>query len=216
MKSLRLLTASKYIKGYNCLVDVGTDHAKLPIFCIEQNYVKKAYASDNKPYPLENAKKNIEKAGLESRITTTLVDGLKGIDSSVDIASILGMGGRLIVSILEEADLRQIKRLVLSANSENYNLREFLMNSSWQIIDEELVKENNKFYQIIVSEPGTMHLNDIEKEFGPIIIHNKSIHFQEMIMRLIKKLANAINNTSNQNIIANIQNRIQDLEEVIK
>lgn len=215
MKSVRLLTASKYIKGFKYLADIGTDHAKLPIFCVENNYVDKAIASDNKLKPLENAISNIEKAGLKNYIIANLAEGMVNLDKAVDIVSILGMGGRMIVSILSEADLTSIKRLVLSANSENENLRDFLEKNNWCIIDEELVKENNKYYQIVICEPGKMDLSPIEKEFGPKIIQSKSLIFQEMILKTIKKLEQAVVKASNNKTKDSIKKRIAELEEVL-
>ncbi len=215
MKSVRLLTASKYIKGFHYLADIGTDHAKLPIYCVKNNFVSKAIASDNKSKPLENAKSNIAKAGLEELVIPNLAEGLSGLDKHVDVVAILGMGGRMIVSILSGADLSSVKRLVLSANSENENLRDFLEKRNWNIIAEELVKENNKYYQIIVSEPGEMFLTTLEKEFGPIIIQEKSQIFLEMINKTIKKLQQAVKKAKNQSAIDSIRKRIRELEEVL-
>jgi tRNA (adenine22-N1)-methyltransferase len=215
MKSIRLLAASKYVIGYNCLADCGTDHAKLPIYCVENNFVKKAYASDNKIGPLENAIKSIKAANLEGKVFPVLAEGLGYLISEIDVVSILGMGGRLIVSILEEANLIDVKRLILIANSENSILRDFLEKNNWKIDVEELIKEKGKYYQLMVLAKGSMKLSAIEKEFGPLIIKDKSEAFIEMIDKFIKKLTKAKQHAKSADVIIEIDERLKILKEVI-
>lgn len=215
MKSIRLLAASKYVIGYNCLADCGTDHAKLPIYCVENNLVKKAYASDNKIGPLENAIASIKADNLEGKVFPVLADGLGYLISEIDVVSVLGMGGRLIQAILSQADLKDVKRLILIANSENIILRDFLEKNNWKIDFEELIKEKGKYYQLMVLSKGIMKLSMIEKEFGPLIIKEKSDAFIEMIDKLIKKLTKAKQHAKDKKVILEIEARLKTLEEVI-
>ncbi|MDT8337030.1 MAG: class I SAM-dependent methyltransferase [Candidatus Izemoplasmatales bacterium] len=215
MKSIRLLAASKYVIGYNCLADCGTDHAKLPIYCVENNFVKKAYASDNKIGPLENAIKSINAVNLEGKVFPVLADGLGYLISEIDVVSILGMGGRLIQTILEQADLKDVKRLILIANSENFILRDYLEKNNWKIDIEELIKEKGKYYQLMVLSKGSMNLSEIEKEFGPLIIKEKSEAFVEMIDKNIKKLLKAKQHAKSTDVILKIEVRLHLLKEVI-
>jgi len=215
MKSLRLLIASKYIAGFNCLADCGTDHGKLPIYCVKNNLVKRAYASDNKEKPLNNARENIASNNLNNLVIPVLADGLSYINEEIDVVSILGMGGRLIVSILEEADLRNVVRLVLIANSENEILRTFLQENNWKIIAEELIHENRKNYQLMVLEKGQMQLNALEKVFGPLIIKAKSIAFINMIKKQLNELKNAQLKAKSDEVKQDLHRRIKELEELI-
>ena len=216
MISLRLQKASNYLMGYNCLADCGTDHALLPIYAVENDLIKKAYASDNKIGPYENAVKNIKNANLDESVIPVLAEGLAYLNPEIDVVSILGMGGRMITSILENADLQNVKRLILIANSENGILREFLSLNHWKITAEELIKEKNKYYQLMVLDKGEMTLSDIEKEFGPLIIKSKSIFLKEMISKLIDKLLIAKKNAKTENAVLTIEKRIKELKEVIK
>lgn len=213
MLSKRLLVSANYLKGFHCLADCGTDHAFLPIYAVKQGFVDKAYASDNKEKPLENAKKNIAKEQLD--IETVLADGLPYLNQEIDVVSILGMGGRLIADILSQAKLSNVKRLVLSPNSEATVVRDFLEKTGFQIIDEEIVLDNKKYYQIIVSEKGTMVLSDTEKEFGPINIKKQSDLFQQFISKQIKQLEKAILNVKDKSNHEVLQQRINLLKEVI-
>ena len=126
------------------------------------------------------------------------------------------MGGRLIRTILENADLTHVKRLVLSPNSEQEHLRSFLEYNHWQIIDESFIKDRSKHYQMIVCEPGKMKLEDIEREFGPVIIRKKEPEFIEYLLHLIVKLENAKNNTHSAQESSRLDQRIQILKELIQ
>jgi tRNA (adenine22-N1)-methyltransferase len=213
--SKRLKAAAKYLKGFNFLADCGTDHAYLPIFAVEKGLVKKAIASDNKIGPIANAKKNVVMANLIEEIDTVYVSGLPYLNEEIDIASILGMGGRLITEILEVANKQYLKRLVLGPNSESKILRQYLSNNNFKIIDEEIVEEKGKYYQIIVSEPGTMNLNDLELEFGPIILKNHTPEFKNYITKLINNLKEASPKINDDSEAEKIKARIKSLEEVI-
>jgi tRNA (adenine22-N1)-methyltransferase len=216
MISTRLQKASEYIKGFACLADCGTDHGKLPIYCVLNGYVTKAYASDNKEKPLENARKNVESYDISQKIKLVLADGLGYLCKEVDVVSILGMGGKLIASILEKADLSNVVRLVLSPNSESYALRDYLEKNNFFIKDEVFVKEKGKNYQIIAAEKGKMSLTETEKEFGPVIIKNKPKDFLEMIDKMINRLQKAKEKTSDVCQKNQIEQRIALLKEIYK
>ncbi len=214
--SKRLLSAVKYVKDFNCLADCGTDHGLFPIFAIDKDFVKKAIASDNKEQPLKNAKENIKQYGFENEIETILADGLSYLNPNIDVVSILGMGGILISEILDKADLASVKRLVLSPNSEAYTLRKWLMDNDFKIQDEEMVKDRNKFYQIMIAERGKMFLNEIELEFGKILIDKKDKLLAEKINREINKLKKALKLAKTTDSKTKITNRLNILEEVLK
>ena len=93
----RLRAVADFVCGGALVVDVGCDHAILPIELVKENRVKKVIACDIGEGPISSAKKNIEKAELSSVIETRLSDGLKEISpDEVDHIVIAGMGGDLI------------------------------------------------------------------------------------------------------------------------
>ena len=77
-----------------CFGDVGTDHAHLPISCIQHGRCQTAIASDINPGPLARAEQNIRGYGLTDRIELRLCSGLSGYKAGeCDWISICGMGG---------------------------------------------------------------------------------------------------------------------------
>lgn len=213
--SKRLIASANFIKGFNCLADCGTDHAYLPIYVVKEGFVNSAIASDNKLGPLTNAKKNIIQASLLMKVKIKYADGLNYLNKDIDIVSVLGMGGRLITEILSKANKQYVKRLVLGPNSEAKILREYLMENNFKIVNEELVEENGKYYQIIVCEPGNMDLNELELEFGPIILKNKTPEFKDYITKLITNLKEALPKINNDSEAEKLAIRIKTLEEAI-
>ena len=66
------------------VVDIGTDHAYLPVWLVEQEICPGALAMDLRDGPLRRAKEHIEQHGLEGRIRTLKSDGLKAFNSFDD------------------------------------------------------------------------------------------------------------------------------------
>ena len=126
MISNRLKCISKYTKGFNKVLDVGSDHGLLPIYAIENHFVKSAIASDINSKPLIKAKENFLKHNLD--IEVIVYDGIPKTDS--DCIVIAGMGAELIIKILEKTLSNAInyKRLVLAPNTDYYLLRQYLNN----------------------------------------------------------------------------------------
>ena len=199
MISNRLKVASQFLKGFQFLADCGTDHALLPIYAVEKGYVKKAIASDNKHHPLFIAKKNINEHRLFGKIQTVLADGLSylNLEKDVDVVSVMGMGGRVIKEILENAYLYNVKRLVLQPNSDHALVRYFLETNKWKIVDERFLMDGNKYYQIIVAEHGNMSLTDLEREFGPFILNEQNEWFVKRIQTMIEQLTQALKEVKN-------------------
>lgn len=177
--SLRLQTCLNALAPLQTVADVGTDHAYLPCVGILNGQLKKAIAADIGVGPLEAAKATISRYRLNEQIETRLGPGLTVLKpSEVEGVVIAGMGGKLIVSILEEnvSLTRSFERLVLQPNIDANLLRAWLSNHQFEIIDEKIVLDEGKFYEVIVATPvnQSMAYNELDIEFGPILRLNKT------------------------------------------
>lgn len=148
----RLKTIAALVRGGKGLIDVGTDHAKLPLYLVMHGYDGKLYASDINSGPLLNARKNAAKAGLNDRIGFLLCDGLDDCPrDEIDTIVIAGMGGEQICGILDRAewcwDSRY--RLILQPMTKQEVLRYWLVNNGYDLDEEHIVPDKNAFYQII-------------------------------------------------------------------
>ena len=84
--------------------DVGTDHAYLPVWLLQQGIIEHALVSDLRPGPLDRARSTAARYGLAERMEFRLCDGLSGIaPAEADTIAIAGMGGETIAAILAAA-----------------------------------------------------------------------------------------------------------------
>ncbi|MDE5976962.1 MAG: class I SAM-dependent methyltransferase [Turicibacter sp.] len=172
--SLRLQTCLNALAPLQIIADIGTDHAYLPCVGILNGQLKQAIAGDIGEGPLEAAKTTISKYHLNDKIEMRLGPGLSVLNpSEVEGVVIAGMGGKLIVSILEDnISLSQsFQRLVLQPNIDANLLRNWLVHHQFKIVDEKIVLDEGKFYEVIVAKPTDeeVHYNKLDLEFGPIL-----------------------------------------------
>ncbi|MCL1862516.1 MAG: class I SAM-dependent methyltransferase [Defluviitaleaceae bacterium] len=148
---MRLSTLLNCVGRCKVLADIGTDHAYLPISAMREGICKTAIACDINEGPLEMAKKNIAEAGFSDFIETRLGDGLLPLnDDVVDCIVISGMGGMKIIEIL--AVKSTSARLVLQPQHDLEELRRFLHENMYNILEEKLAFERGRFYEIIVAQ----------------------------------------------------------------
>ncbi|MBQ9121524.1 MAG: SAM-dependent methyltransferase [Clostridia bacterium] len=151
----RLLSAASYVKPNAVVIDVGTDHAYLPVYLLEAGIAKRALATDVNLGPLNNAKETIVAHGLEDCISTAIANGLEGAETfSADTVMICGMGGELIADIIDRAPFvkEQKVRLILQPMTFGDHLRKYLLSHGFNIIDERLSTDNNKLYSCLCAE----------------------------------------------------------------
>ncbi len=137
--------------GRGSVADIGTDHAKLPVYLVQSGHPR-ALASDIKEGPCRSARANIYKWGLHGKIDVVCASGLEAVeDFRPDNIVIAGMGGEMIASILSDSDY-QIKTkcpLVLQPQSMQDVLRRFLAENGYAITAEVVVLDGGKYYQVI-------------------------------------------------------------------
>ena len=215
------LQAITFFVPYNSkVIDVGTDHALLPIYLIENDLVcNPIIASDNKYGPLETAKKNIEVYDLKDKISICLSDGLKDIEADFNCVIIAGMGGSLISKILNDSKEKLIKAktIILQPNNSEYVVREFLKNNHFKIVNEMIVYEDDHYYTIIVAEHGENDYDEYDLLYGPILRREKSINFMDMLNKKADKLYEIIQKYQNKddNQYKILCNQLEELEYII-
>lgn len=138
------------------LADVGTDHAYIPIYLVENQTVPHAVAMDIGRSPLARAQEHIRAHGLEAQIETRLSDGLEALTpGEVQSIVIAGMGGPLAVRILTmgAALAAACREVILQPQSDLRLVRSYLGSAGYRIVQEELVCEEGKFYPMMKCVP---------------------------------------------------------------
>ncbi len=192
--SERLKTIISCAKKCNFLVDVGTDHAYIPICLVKSGIAEKAVACDISKGSVEKAKKNIQIHNYSDFIETRLGDGLRVIEENEkpDQIIIAGMGGMLTVDILNgsKKTVGFAERLILQPQRDIDKVRRTVHEFGFKIIDEKMIFEDGKYYNIVICEKG-MDCVYTEEDyfFGKLLIETKN----EILKKYVEFELNKIN-----------------------
>lgn len=147
----RLRVCSEMVNGSGIVCDVGTDHAYLPAYLIENKICDYALASDINDGPLSFAEQTVKKYKFEDRIKLVKSDGLDKIPSeNVSDIIIAGMGGETIVSILENVQwIKNNVNLILQPMTKAGFLRRWLYENGFEIAQERAVSDDKFVYTVI-------------------------------------------------------------------
>ena len=221
MISKRLSIVASFVPQGAILLDVGSDHAYLPIELVESGKIERAIAGEVVVGPYQSALKNVKAHGLSEKIQVRLANGLAAFEETdqVSTITIAGMGGRLIATILEEGldKLSSVNRLILQPNNREDELRVWLQAHGFQIVTESILEEAGKFYEILVVEAGEMTLSDSDIRFGPFLSKELSHVFVQKWQREASKLEFALSQIpeKNQEERQVLAEKIQAIKEVL-
>lgn len=221
----RLKTIGEMVDNCESICDVGTDHAYLPIYLVEKGICSKAIASDINKGPVEKAKMNIKRERLNDVIFCRLGGGLSTIKPfEVDGVVIAGMGGNLIRDIIEENMnvFKSLKFMILQPVQNPEVLRQYVYESGYDVIDEELCFDEDKYYEIIKIKYNNkpIKLDRIYYEVSNKLIEKKHPLVGEYIRFKINKYKIILKYIDDKTESAKkrkeeIMNKIEKLEELL-
>ena len=221
MISKRLELVASFVPQGAILLDVGSDHAYLPIELVEKGQIERAIAGEVVEGPCQSAVKNVEAHGLKEKIQVRLANGLAAFEEEdqVSVITVAGMGGRLIATILEEGldKLSNIQRLILQPNNREDDLRIWLQDHDFRIVAESILEEAGKFYEILVVEAGQMKLSASDIRFGPFLSKEVSPVFVQKWQKEATKLEFALGQIPEKNLVERqvLVDKIQAIKEVL-
>lgn len=219
--SKRLRKVAGFVPQDAKILDVGSDHAYLPIYLIQQGKISSAIAGEVVEGPYQSAVTNVADNQMSDKISVRLANGLAAfeVEDQIDVIVIAGMGGGLIADILDNgsAKLASVKRLILQPNNREDELRRWLCGHDFQIIEETLVEENGKFYEIIIAEQGKQVLNAVQERFGPYLMREQSTIFRDRWRWEADKLEKALAKIPMKNLAERsaISQKINQIKEVL-
>ena len=184
MINKKLLTIAKLINKNEIVLDVGCDHAYLPIYLVKNKLCKKVIASDISEGALKIASKNIAKENLNIKLY--LSDGLNNINENYDCLVISGMGTKSIISILKNKKL--CNHIILSSNNNLYELRLFMNKIGYKIDKEKIIYEKGKYYNIVSYYKGKEYLNKNVLLFGKSYNKQYLEYLLKKEFKILKKL----------------------------
>lgn len=194
----RLETIAALVPPHCVLADIGTDHAYLPVWLLEQGKIDHAIAGDIAEGPCQAARNTVTMHNLASQVEVRLGSGLSVLTpGEADCIAVAGMGAATIISILE-ADMEIAKGarlLVLQPMAGAAALRAWLIGNGWQLVAEELVDDEPHFYEIIAAQRGQATLGDeAELTVGPVLLAQGHPFLAKQIERKLAEYKRLVSN----------------------
>lgn len=186
----RLETIAALVPQGSKVADIGTDHAYLPVWLMEQGKITEAIAGDIASGPCQAARNTVAMYGLKNKIDVRQGSGLEVLQpGEADCITIAGMGGSTIISILEASmDVAvSAKTLVLQPMAGAAGLRRWLVEHGWRLADEELVDDPPHFYEIICAVRGDdRNYSDAEYLVGPCVLQKRHTLLDKQLARQLQ------------------------------
>lgn len=235
--SNRMMALVSMISKGGTVADIGCDHAYVSIYLIKEKIADSVIAMDIKKGPLEIARMNIDAAGVtisdvpkKGSICVRLSDGGKELkEHEAATCIIAGMGGMLMEKILSdsEAVFRSMNELVLQPQSDYEHFRRFLYSHGYEIVMEDMIFEDGKFYPMMKAVPfvdsaGIDQLSQIEYMFGPKLLKQKNsvllqylLHEKESKREVVDKLSKNLSSDRSKARLKEIEGELDYIEMAV-
>ena len=192
----RIETIYSLIDKNDRVVDVGCDQAKLGILLAKRN--QKSIASDISPKVIERASLDIRKLGLDNLIDLRVSNGLQNIkEKEADTLVLSGMGTHTILEILNNTKLRFNKIITISNNYHDI-LRDKMNELNYKVDKELIIKENNKYYNLILFTKGIKKYTKKELLLGLNQVDSEL--YKEYLNHLLNKYKTIKKSSKDKNI----------------
>ncbi|MEG1871060.1 MAG: class I SAM-dependent methyltransferase [Peptostreptococcaceae bacterium] len=194
----RLLKIASLVDDGKRVADIGTDHGYIPVYLLNEGVVPFAILADVNKGPLENASKEVRYNKLTDKTDLRLGSGIEVLEQGeVDEVIIAGMGGILISELLEAKKevSNTVEKLILQPMQAQEELRKYLLSNGYEILNEVLVKEDFRVYEIIVTKytgKNTEIQDEVYFEVGTKLIENKDPLLKEFLDKKIYKYNSVI------------------------
>ncbi len=193
--SSRLVKIIEMLPESDTVVDIGTDHGYVLIELLKRGKINRGIASDNKRKPLEKARKNAVAEKVDVFMDFRLGSGFETVNvGEANGAVIAGMGGILIRELLESAieTVKEMDFILLQPAQNPEILREYLYQNGFKVLDEELIREERRFYEymMVKFEPNQTDCleNHVEYTIGDLLLKKKHSLLNDFINSKINEL----------------------------
>lgn len=217
----RLIKVAQMITPDRRVADIGTDHGYVPIYLMQHGLAKHVIAMDVKEGPLAKARENIRLCGLEDVIEVRLSDGFEKLQSGeVESVCISGMGGELMKKLLLNGRhvTESIEEFVLSPHSEISLVRAYMHEMGHMIIEEEMLKDDGKFYTILKTARGSEPVyTALENRYGRQLLKKREPVFMAFLEERRRKQKLILENLKRNGSLASAKRHVQierEIEEI--
>ena len=155
-----LSSAFDMLRSVESVADIGCDHGKLTAALLLEGGCARVIAGDVSPDCLEKTRRIIVRYGLEDHAEVRLGSGLEILaPGECDAAAILGMGGELMAELLQDSPdvAGRLSKLVLQPMSGVEELRQWLYETGYHMLQDRLVSVGKRTYQLLCVRKGQVH-----------------------------------------------------------
>lgn len=207
MITKRLKAIADLVPINNSVIDIGTDHAYIPIYLYQNNITKDITATDISSKVLEYSLNNLKKYKMEDKIPLILSDGFKNITNTYNVGIIAGMGTSTIKNILSNSNIPNT--LIIQSNNDHYELRLFMKNLKYKIDREVVIKDNKHYYVIIRYKKGSDNLEESELLFGK----SNNLEYYNYLIKHYKLIYSKSRDKKYLNYITILQSIIEKIQD---
>lgn len=191
--SQRLAAVAAYVPSGSTVADIGTDHAYLPVYLVNEGIAPQVIATDVHRKPYESARETVAAYRLQDRISVRLGDGLETLQpGEAGTIVIAGMGGKNMVQIFRRSPgvLETAGRLILQPMTHVETVRQWLWANGWYLLDEDLVAEDGHLYEILVVARGEE--TPADPEIGPRLLEKRHPLLKKLLVEKEKHYLNIL------------------------
>lgn len=220
--SNRLKKIAELVDFGASVIDVGTDHGYVPNFLCENKISRDIIATDISKNSLEKSIELTRELGNEKYIRNILANGI--VNENRDNIIIAGLGGIQIAEIiLNSIEISEVsKKLILQPMQKANILRRELNNMGFAIIDEEIIFEDDRYFEIILARySGKKEISEeIDFYFSKALIEKKDKVYLDFLRERkndIEKILNSFvsDNSRSKNRKEELFNLFKKTEEAI-
>ena len=182
--SKRLNKIAELVDFGASVIDVGTDHGYVPNFLCENKISSDIIATDISKNSLEKSIELTRELGNENEIRNILANGI--VNEDRDNIIIAGLGGIQIAEIIANSiDItKSSRKLILQPMQKTNILRRELNNMGFEIFDEEIIYEDDRYFEIILAKFSNYKNKSLEEEdfyFSKKLIEKKDETYLEYL-----------------------------------
>ena len=226
----RMLAVVGLVEPCERMADIGCDHGYVAIELVRRRICGHVIAMDINQGPLRRAGDNIRQYGMQEAIETRLSDGMEALcEGEADGIICAGMGGRLMISILESGRglIGGMQQIILQPQSEIREVRAYLRSSGFVTDREDMVCEDGKYYPMMrvrTASAGQAVLKPLDEEetrlarvrdtYGPYLLESAHPVLKRYLLWEKENFENIRGNLAcREQITTRQQCRIAELDE---
>ncbi|MDU6792100.1 MAG: class I SAM-dependent methyltransferase [Anaerococcus sp.] len=180
----RLEKIANLVEEGKSVIDIGTDHGLVPLYLAKNEISKDILATDISKNSLEKSIELTRELGNENEIRNILANGI--VNEDRDNIIIAGLGGIQIAEIIANSiDIaKSSRKLILQPMQKTNILRRELNNMGFEIFDEEIIYEDDRYFEIILAKFSNYKNKRLEEEdfyFSKKLIEKKDETYLEYL-----------------------------------